>query len=182
MNPTDPGRRAEQPPAVAAGPDRSRPLVVVLLERPSPASWPLRQVTRLALRLRAELLVVAIVTYGRGLDELDQVNLRIAREGVQEVSARLVGQGVLAAGKVTLARHGEHAAVACDLADRFDPDLLVVLARHGAWFRVFPGSSLAHHLMRRQHRPVVVIPDREARLGLRGVVRYLVGADAARGD
>jgi hypothetical protein len=62
---------------------------------------------------------------------------------------------------VSLAAYGDQALVASGVADRLDADLVVVVARRGAWFGVFPGSPLAHKLMRKRRRPVLVVPDYE---------------------
>lgn len=176
-------RLAERPPVgatVADGddPHRSRPHLVVLLERPAPASWSLQQVAWLAQRLGAELLITAVVTYGRALDDLDEVNIETAEDRVQEVAAWLVEEGVRATGQVTLARYGDQALAVSDLADGVHADLLVVLARRGSWFGVFPGSALAHRLMRRRRRPVLVIPDQTNEPGWLQVLLRLVGLEA----
>lgn len=176
-------RLAERPPVgapVAEGDDPhwSRPHVVVLLERPAPAPWSLRRVAWLARRLGAELLVAAIVTYGRALDDLDEFHLRMAQESVQQVTAQLAELGVRATGEVRLARYGDQALAASDLADRLDADLVVVLARRGSWFGVLPGSPLAHQLMRRRRRPVLVIPDHEQHRSWGALLLGLVGVGA----
>lgn len=144
-------------------PRRRRPQVVVFLERIRPASWSLRQLTWFATRLGAELLIAAVVTQDHALDPLDLYNVRIARRGIREVIERLVEQGVRATGEVSLARHGEEALVASDVADSLDADLVIVLARRGTRFGLLPGSPLAHQLMRRRRRPVLVIADHERR-------------------
>jgi nucleotide-binding universal stress UspA family protein len=177
-------RLANRPPAGAPQtggdrPERSRPNVIVLLERPDPSPWSLRQVAGLARRLGAELLVAAVAIYDHRLDELDRVNLQIARDGVRGATSRLVGLGARAAGMVRLAAYGDQALSASDLADQLDADLVIVLARHRSRFRLFPGSPLAHQLMRRGRRPVVVIPDHEQRRGWGGLLRDLVRAQAA---
>lgn len=162
MSPTLLVRRAQRAPVCVAGADASRPRVVVLLERPNPASWPVLQVTRLAQRLRAEVVIAVVVTFERSLEELDRLQLELASEGVQEVTAGLIEHGVSATGEVTLAPYGDHALVASHLAARLNPDLVIVLARRGSWARALRGSPLVHHLMRGRHRPVLVIPDHEA--------------------
>ncbi len=156
---------AERPPVGAMGSGDARcPLqVMVLLERPDPAPWSVRQVTRLAQRIRAELLITAVFPHQGSLDHVDRANLRSVREGVREVTSSLVEQGVRATGEVRLAPYGDQALVASDRADHLDADLVIVLARHGSWFGMFPGSSVAHHLMRKHRRPVLVIPDHERR-------------------
>lgn len=157
------------------GPQRGRPHVVVLLERPAPAPWSLRQVAWFGRRLGAELLVGAVVTHGRGLDELDTVHLHLAQESVQRVTADLAGQGLPASGEVRLAHYGEGALAASDLADRVDADVVIVLARRGSWFGVLPGSPLAHQLMRRRRRPILVIADHERRATWSTVLLGLIG-------
>lgn len=159
---------AQRPPVGPSGSGGDRPHcgrlhVVVLLERPDPAPWSLRQVARLAGRLSAELLVTAVFPHHGSLDEVDRVNLRIVRDGVRCVTSSLLEQDVQASGEVSLAHYGDQASVASDIADRLDADLVIVLARHGSWFGVLPGSPLAHDLMRRHRRPVLVIPDHERR-------------------
>jgi nucleotide-binding universal stress UspA family protein len=161
-------RFAERPPVGALGADGDGPhwnpsLVLVLLERPSPTPWSLRQLAWFARRLQAELLIATVVTYDRSLDDYDQVKVRIAKQDVQKVTARLVEQGARATGEVRLVRCGDQALSASDLADGLDADLVIVLARRGSWFGLFPGSPLAHQLMRRRRRPVLVIPDHERR-------------------
>jgi nucleotide-binding universal stress UspA family protein len=175
-------RLAERPPVGATAadgddPHRGRPHIVVLLERPSPASSSLRQVTWFARGLGAELLVTAVVTHGRSLDDLDEFNVETAENCVQEVAAWLVEEGVRATGRVTLALHGEQALAVSDLADGLHADLVIVLARRGSWFGVFPGSVLAHQLMRRRRRPVLVIPDQVYEPGWRQFLLKLVGMD-----
>ncbi len=146
---------------------------------PPRASWSLRRVAWFARRLGAELLVAAVVTHGRELDELDQVNLRTAQEGVQRVTADLSEQGIPAAGEVRLARYGDQAQAASDVADRLDADLVIVLVRRGSWFGLFPGSTVAHQLMRQHRRPVLVIPDHVPQRSWRALLLSLVGVGAA---
>lgn len=157
-------RPADRPPVevLDANPHdsyRGRPHVLVLLERPHPASWTLRQVAWFARRLRAELLVAAVVTYDRGLDELDRLKFRLAKEDVEEVTARLLEQGAAATGEVRLAPHGDQALSTSDLADGLDADLVIVLAGRASRLGLFPASPLARDLMRRGRRPVLLIPD-----------------------
>jgi nucleotide-binding universal stress UspA family protein len=159
---------AERPPVDATestGGDshRSSLRIVVLVERPDPAAWSVGQVARFARRLEAEVLIAAIFAHSGSLDDLDRANLRMLTNGVREVRSTLVQQGVQATAEVTLARYGDQALVASDLADRLDADLVIVLARRGSWFGVFPGSPLAHDLIRGRRRPVLVIPDHERR-------------------
>lgn len=142
---------------------RSSLRIVVLVERPDPAAWSVGQVARFARRLEAEVLIAAIFAHSGSLDDLDRANLRMLTNGVREVRSTLVQQGVQATAEVTLARYGDQALVASDLADRLDADLVIVLARRGSWFGVFPGSPLAHDLIRGRRRPVLVIPDHERR-------------------
>lgn len=184
--PADRTRNRLKPQGAVPGTDsdgshRGRPSIVVLLERPKPRLWSLRQVAGLARRLGAELLIAALVTYDRGFDELDQIKLRIARDGVQDATERLLQQGVQAAGVVRLVGDGDQALSASDLADHMDANLVVVLARRGSWFRLFPGSALAHQLMRRGRRPVLVIPDHDRQGSWRTVLLGLVGVRTPRG-
>lgn len=179
-------RLAERPPVgapVADGDDPrwGRPHAVVLLERPVPAPWSLRQVAWFARRLGAQVLVATVVTHGRGLDDLDEFNLRVAQEGVQQVTADLASLGIRASGEVRLAQYGDQGLAASDLADGLDADLVIVLARRGSWFGLFPGSLLAHQLMRQRRRPVLVIADHEPRRSWTALLLGLVGAGAASG-
>jgi nucleotide-binding universal stress UspA family protein len=176
---------ANRPPAGAPaadsnGPHGSRANVVVLLERPDPAGWSIRQLARLARRLGADLLVAAVVTYDRSFDDLDRLKLEIAQDGVQRATARLVEEGVRAAPAVRLVGPGDQVLSVSDLADHLDADLVIVLARRGSWFRLFPGSPMAHQLMRLGRRPVLVIPDRERRGSWPGVLLELVRIPASR--
>jgi len=173
-------RIADHPPIGAPvedghDPRWSRPQVVVLLERRMPAPWTLRHLVWLARRLDARLLVAAVVTQSRRADDLDQANLEIARDGVEKVTTLLVEQGVRATGQVKSAPYGEQAQAACDLVESLSADLVIVLARRGSWLGVFPGSVLAHRLMRRSRRPVLVIPDRVYQRTWRDVLLGLVG-------
>lgn len=166
-------------PAEESGEPRwGRPNVVVLLERPNPAPWSLRQVAALARRLGADLLVASIATYDRRFDDLDRLRLQIAEDGVQEATARLIERGARAVAVVRLAADGDQALSASDLADHLDADLVVVLARRGSRLRLFHGSSLAHQLMRQGRRPLLVIPDHERRESWSSVVLELVRARA----
>jgi nucleotide-binding universal stress UspA family protein len=179
-------RLAERPPVGAPAVDGddarwSRANVVVLLERPEPSPWALRHLAWFARRMGAKLLVAAVVTHGRELDELDRVNLEAAENGVRDVTGWLVEQGVAADGHVALAQYGQRAVAASDLADRADADVVIVLARRASWFGVLPGSPLAHQLMRRTRRPVLVIPDRSYQESWRRFLLGLVGMDAPRG-
>lgn len=155
---------ADRPPVEALdanphGSYRGRPHVLVLLERPHPAPWTLRQVAWFARRLGAELLVAAVVTYDHRLDELDRLNFRIAKEDVEDATARLVEQGALATGEVCLVPYGDQVLSASDLADRIDADLVIVVADRGSRLGLVPASPLARKLMRRRRRLVLVIPD-----------------------
>lgn len=176
-------RLAERPPigapaADGGDPHRSRAHVVVVLERPAPSPWSLRHLSWFVRRLGAELLVAAVVTHGRTVDALDEAHLEAAEAGVHEVTAWLVEQGVVADGQVAFAQHGERARAASALADRVDADLVIVLARRDTWFGVFPGSLLAHQLMRQSPRPVLVITDQvNSRSRLRALLG-LMGIDA----
>lgn len=157
---------AQRPPVLALdvegrGSSPSRPQVLVVLERPKPAPWSIRQVAWFATRLGSDLLIASVVAYDRGLDELDLINLRMAKADLREVTTRLVEHGVRARGEVCLARRGDQALSVSDLAEHLDADLVIVLTRRGSWFGVFPGSLLAHHLMRLRRRPVLVIADHE---------------------
>lgn len=156
----------------SAGPHWSRPNVVALLERPIPGSWSLRQLSSFARRWGAHLLIATVVTYDHTLNDFDRVRFLMAKKDVADVTARLVEQGIGAAGEVRLAAHGDEVSAASDLADRLDADLVIVLARRGSWFGLFPGSALAHRLMRQGRRPVLVIPDHGRR---RRRLRVLVG-------
>lgn len=174
---------AGRPPASAAGsgdPSWGALQVMVLLERPDPAPWSLRQVARLAQRIRAQVLVTAVFPHQGSLDGVDRMNLRSVKEGLRDVTASLVERGVQATGEVSLALYGDQALVASDRADRLDADLVIVLARHGSWFGMFPGSPLAHQLMRRHRRPVLVIPDHERRRSWLSVLGGPVRPDLRR--
>jgi nucleotide-binding universal stress UspA family protein len=100
---------------------------------------------------------------------------------VLDVTSSLVEQGVPATGEVSLAQYGDQARVASDLADHLDADLVIVLARRGSWFGMFPGSPLAHQLMRQHRRPVLVIPDHERRRNWISVLGGPARPDVPRG-
>jgi nucleotide-binding universal stress UspA family protein len=145
------------------GPRSSRSQLLVILERPNPGPWSLRKVAWVARRLGAEVLIGAIVTYDRSLNDFDGFKVGMAQEDVQDVTARLVEQGVRATAEVRLTPHGDQGRSASDLADGLDPDLVIVLARRGSCFRLFPGSPVAHHLMRQGRWPILVIADHAPR-------------------
>lgn len=171
-----PAPQGEVPGIDGGSPHGSGPSIVVLLERSNPRSWSLRQVAGFARRLRAEVLIAAVVTYDGRFDDLDRHKLRMVQDGVQRATARLVEQGARAARLVRVVGYGDQALSVSDLADHLDADLVIVLARRGSWFHLFPGSLLAHQLMRRGRRPVLVIPDHERWGSWFGMLRKLVSA------
>jgi hypothetical protein len=91
---------------------------VALMERPDPAPGSVGQVARFARRLEAEVLVAAVFAHSGSFDDLDRASLRTLTNGVREVRSSLAEQGVRATAEVTLARYGDQALVASDLADR----------------------------------------------------------------
>lgn len=128
---------ADGPPVRALREDgdgrhRSRSQALVILERPRPAPWALRQLAWFARRLRAELLIATVVAYDRGPDDFDRVKAGIAKEDVERVAVRLIEQGISATAEVRMVPRGDQARAAADLADRLDADLVIVLARRAS--------------------------------------------------
>ncbi len=97
---------------------------------------------------------------------------------MQEVAAWLVEEGLRATAQITLAQQGDQAVAVSELADSLHAELVIVLARRGSWFGVFPGSALAHQLMRARGRPVLVIPDQVCEPSWRQVLLKLAGLQA----
>lgn len=127
-------------------------------------------------RLGAEMLVVAPVKYRPPRDELVAARVSSMERVVSWTAERLVDQGVDAAGTVLVAPGGLGSAAVDDFADQHEADLVAVASRRGSWLGLFPGSGMAHHLMREGRRPVLVIPDHRPGLGA-AIGSWLQGQD-----
>ncbi|MBO0708590.1 MAG: universal stress protein [Candidatus Dormibacteraeota bacterium] len=146
----------------ANGP-RGRPHVILVIDSVEPGPRAIYSAGWLGRRLRAEMLVVAVVEYLPPRDELVAAWVASARRAAAATAARLVGRGITARGLVVVAQQGEGPATVGSLAAQQEADLVAVTSRRRSWFWVSPGSAIARYLTRAGRTPVLVIPDhREA--------------------
>lgn len=147
-------------PTDVARPDGSGlPLVLAVVERPRSGHPSLGQVAWMCRRLQASAILATIVEREVRWDELDLLRIRDAGRGLDAILGELTSAGVPSVGQLVVARIGEASPAALDLAVEYDPDLVVVLAERASRLRFLPGSRIAHQLVRRSGRPVVVVAN-----------------------
>lgn len=138
---------------------RGRPHVILVIGSIEPGPRATQSAAWLGRRLRAEMLVVAVVEYSPPRDELVEAWIASARRAAAATAGRLMRQGVTARGTVVIAPDGEGPAAVDDLAEQQEAELVAVTSRRRSWFWVSPGSAVARYLTRAGRTPVLVIPD-----------------------
>lgn len=143
----------------STGEPRGRPHVILVIDAIEPGARAIYSAAWLGRRLRAQMLVVALVEYPPPRDELVHAWVASARQSVSATAARLRRHGVAARGMVLVAPDGEGPATVGDLAQEQEVELVAVTSRRRSWFWVSPAPAVARYLTRAGYAPVLVIPD-----------------------